>query len=160
MASIGGLFLFVLVGCGPNKPYPEYRPSALELEWDEYHRAELDGRTEEAEVGYNGMCSNDPPYPRACYDLSRMLFDVGRKEEARRASAVFIERFPDDGLAPSAAKRLARSYVEQQQWQEGISQLETLVVSCKDTDVHDSLLYQIAKMYSQSGNLEKDLEQV
>ena len=156
------LFAFTVAGLalsGCLRPeYVQYTPSLMETEWDRYHQAEVDGQNHVSEAGYRDMCERDPSYPRACYDLSRLLFSVGRVDEARGESVRFIKGFPDDAMGPTAAKRLAASYAETRQWDEGRAALEALAEQVKGTDVYDSVLYRLGDLLRKAGRFSDEAQ--
>ncbi len=148
-----------LIGCGhlpPHGAYTPRRPPPEELRWEELHRAERAGRLEEALRGYREMCSAQEPYPRACYDCTRVMFELGPLEAARRRSAEFLARFPDEALAPAAARRLARSYVETGEIDRGVAEIERLVEETEGGEVDDSLIYELARLHREAGRREAE----
>lgn len=143
-------------GCGGgyvSSPYQPHVPTAEEAEWDRYHAAEEEGSADEALAGYDEMCRRRPPYPRACYDLSRLLFELERFAEAREASTSFIVEYPEHALAPTAAKRLGRHYAEAGRIAEGVAALTDLARTVDGTDAEDSVRYEIARLHRAAGDL-------
>lgn len=150
------LVLYGACGCGGgyvSSPYEPHVPTAEEAEWDRLHAAEEAGNPDEALAGFDAMCRRRPPYPRACYDRSRLLFELGRHAEAREASVSYITGFPDHALAPTAAKRLGRHYAESGRVAEGVSALTDLARAVDGTDAEDSVRYEIARLHRAAGDL-------
>ncbi len=157
---VGGLLVLIwllsgMSGCGP-KHYPKYTPSPDEIEWNAHHTAEREERFEEARAGYQEMCSREPAYIRACYDIARLDFDRGETAEGRRSAVDFIRRFPDDGLAPVAAKRIARSHIKSGELKTGIEVLEELRVAVSQSDVHDTVLYHLSILQGRAGRVDDE----
>ncbi|MFO8071616.1 MAG: tetratricopeptide repeat protein [Polyangia bacterium] len=150
-----------LIGCGhlpPHGAYTPRRPPAEELRWEELHRAERAGRLEEALRGYSEMCSAPEPYSRACYDSTRVMFELGPLEAARRRTAEFLLRFPDEALAPAAARRLARSYVRSGEIDRGVEEIGRLIGKTEGGEVNDSLIYELARLHREAGRREAEAE--
>jgi len=143
--------------CGPATPYrpPGFTPE--ELEWERYHDAQREGRLDEAADGFAAMCDREDPYPRACYDRARVLEEAGRLEEAVEAAARFVRDHPRNGLAPSAATRIARIHRDLETPKEGIARLEELAADLEGTDVWDSVVYEVARMFREDGDADGEL---
>lgn len=155
--------LAATVGCGGgyrSTPYEPSTPDPQKAEWDRYHAAERDGRTDEALAGYEAMCRRDAPYPRACYDLSRLLFELERRAEAREATVAFVTRFPESALAPTAVKRLGRHYADSGRLEEGVAELHGMARQVAGTDVEDSVIYEIARLHRKAGQLEAEAREL
>jgi TolA-binding protein len=160
---VAALILFSLCGCGGgfrDTPYEPSQPTAEEAEWEGVHAAERDGKLEEALAGYSAMCDRDSPYPRACYDLSRLLFELERFAEARDASIAFVSRFPDHALVQPAVKRLGRHFAETARTDEGAAELERLAAAVAGTDAEDSVIYEIARLHRGAGLLEAEAREL
>jgi TolA-binding protein len=152
-----------LCGCGGGyrpKPHEPYEPTDEEAEWDRHHQAEKDGRFDEALAGYDAMCRRDEPYPRACYDLSRLLFELERFAEARAAALAFVGRFPDNALVQPAAKRLGRHYAEAARIDEGVTELGRLASKVAGSDAEDTVIYQIARLHREAGRLDAEAREL
>jgi tetratricopeptide (TPR) repeat protein len=154
--GIIGSSLIVVSGCGPSKPYPAYVPSPKETRRDEFRMAEKEGRVDEAEAGYREMCSATPPFVRACYDLSRLLLEIKRVNDGRKATVEFVTRFSDSGLASVAIKRFSASYRAGGDQEGGVVALQKLESRVQETQIHDSLLYQIAALAGEAGKPETE----
>jgi len=153
----------IFCGCGggyQSKPYQPSTPSAEEVEWDRYHAAEKAGRADEALAGYEGMCQHEPTYPRACYDVSRLLFELERYTEAVDATIGFVTRFPDNPLVQPAVKRLGRYFADNSQVDHGTTTFEQLALAVKDSDAEDSVIYEIARLYRGAGRLDDEAREL
>ncbi len=142
------LMVVLLVGCRPKGEVinPHYTPTPEEQTWDRHHQAEMDERFDEALSGYLSMCGQEPPYVRACYDYARLHFDMARVTEGREIMTRTLTRFPNDGLAQSGVKRIARSYLDEDDVGGGVAALEKLAVAVEDTELHDTVLFEIARL--------------
>ncbi len=146
------LVLAMVFGCsGAAARRASVEITAWQVEWEQYHEAETDDRFEAALAGYQSMCERRPPYPRACYDRSRLLFALERDSQAVERSLDFVRRFADHALAPTAIKRLARHYAGGDAIDQGIRTLSGLTVELDETPVCDSILYQLAWLQRHDG---------
>jgi tetratricopeptide (TPR) repeat protein len=152
------VFLLAVVasGCSAASSNAPYTSPAVQAEWDKYQAAEADHRFDAAIQGFRSLCNRPEPYPRACYDLSRLLFELKRKREAVGAAVSYIRRFPSDALAPSAVKMLARSYDDLGAWEDGAAALSSLAAQVRGTDVHDSVLYNLAWLEGRGGRIDDE----
>jgi tetratricopeptide (TPR) repeat protein len=145
------------IGCSSARPGPApYAPTPEETEWERCRAFEKQADFDKADACLSEMCGENPPYVRACYDRSRMLFEIDRGDSAREAAAEFIESFPDDALAPTAVKRLGRSYADKEEWEQGFSMFEKLEKSTKGTEVCDSVLYTYAELLGKAGRVAEE----
>lgn len=142
------LAVALLVGCRPrgNMTNPRYQPTQEEAAWDRHHRAEMDDRFDEALTGYLAMCRDAPPFVRACYDYARLHFDLDRVAEGRDIMSKTLSRYPGDGLAQSGVKRIARSYLDEDNVPGGVAALEKLAKDLRGTEIHDTILFEIARL--------------
>jgi tetratricopeptide (TPR) repeat protein len=142
-----GLLLLILggVACRPSAP-PVYVPTEEETARERAKAAEDVSDFEAALRGYTALCEQDPPYVRACFDRVRVLFKARPVAEARRETVALIERFTDDGLTQSAVKRLAGSYSGANAHGDGIDAMTVLGERVKGTDIHDTVLFAVAKL--------------
>lgn len=138
----------------PACRHAQIAASPQEIAWEAHHAEEEAGRLDGAIAGYREMCEAGKPYPRACYDEARALFDAGRTAEARAAAQEFIAGHPSNALAPVAAKRLSRSYAEEGEAAVGVAALGELARRTAGKDVWDSIQYEIARLHRSLGDRE------
>ncbi|MCP4601818.1 MAG: tetratricopeptide repeat protein [Proteobacteria bacterium] len=150
--SVGAIHVIAIfmINCGGGTHTP-YSPTPDEAELDQCLLSEKTNRHHEAEACYSAMCEREPPYQRACYDLSRLLFEIGRSNEAQKKTSEFVLRFPEHALAPVAVKRLARTWAKGGEWDRGIDALEDLAEKTVKSDVHDSVLFHMAELQRKAG---------
>jgi tetratricopeptide (TPR) repeat protein len=154
------LLVLLATGCGSGYQAPAYEPSTPtpeEAEWDRLHALEEAGSSDEALAGYERLCGGDPAYPRACYDLSRLLFELERYDEARQASLAFVTRFPEHALVQPAVKRLSRHFAEQPRIAAGVGVLTDLAAGVKGTDAEDTVIYEIARLHREAGDTDAEV---
>jgi hypothetical protein len=153
--ALGALLAALSGACGAAVEETEYfpsTPSPAEAEWERYHALERAGGFDEALAGYRAMCEGTPPYERACYDLSRLLFELDRHAEGRAATASFLTGFPENPLAQPAVKRLSRHHVDSGTVPAGIGVLGELADAVRGSDAEDSIRYQLARLHREAGH--------
>ncbi len=138
--------LFV-VSCRPHAPNVPDPRSPEEKAWDAAHDLENAHRPLEARAAYQRMCARKPPVVRACFDYARLMFETASPKEARAVAIWTISHFPDEGLAVSMVKQLARSYADNGEIPPGIRDLSSLEEALRTNAIDDSLLYEIARLY-------------
>lgn len=144
------------IGCSGAGPGALRDSPQLRAEWEQYREAESEDRFDAAEKGYASLCHRPQPFARACYDLSRLLFELRRDREAVQAAVSYVRRFPDDALAPAAIKKVARSFDDRGAWKDGTATLSDLAGAVRGTDVYDSMLYQTAWLQQRAGLPEEE----
>jgi tetratricopeptide (TPR) repeat protein len=146
------LALSTAIGCGPAAKYepPGFTPA--EAEWEAHHAEERAGDLAAAAEGYRAQCADDPKFPRACYDLARVLFEMDRTAEARAATTDFAVAHHENALAPVAVKRLSASYADAGEADSGVTALEELAARTAGTDVWDSIVFEIARLHRKRGD--------
>ena len=146
------LFLSVVsCACRPTAP-ARYVPTVDEAAWEAAHDAENLSDREAALRGYTRLCERPEPYVRACLDSVRLRFKLRPIEEARLSAIEFITRFPDEGYAQSAVKRLARSFSKNDEYEEGFSTLTALSDKVRKTEIRDTVLYETARLARKFGD--------
>jgi hypothetical protein len=148
------LLAFVATDCGGHRRRGNHVHDAEEAEWDIHHEAQQAGRIDEALAGYRGMCQRTPAYARACFDYARLSFEVEPLREAREITRKTILQFPNDALCQSAVKRLRRSYRDE--LDTGIRELGSLAKETEGKGVHDTVLFEVARLARSADDPEQE----
>ena len=153
-ARLGILFglLVLCVACRPHAPKVADPRSPDERAWDAVHTLEGEENLEAAAAGYRGLCEQQPPYVRACFDLARVLYRLRSPEAAREVSVRTLLKYSEEGFAPSLVKRLAQSLRDTGEWDAGIAELEKLAEQLKDSEIFDTILFAAARLARDGGD--------
>jgi tetratricopeptide (TPR) repeat protein len=148
------MLAFVAMDCGGHRRRADHVHDDEEAKWDIHHEAERAGRIEEALAGYWAMCQRTPAFVRACFDYARLTFEVEPIREARKITRKTILRFPNDALCQSAVKRLRRSYRDE--LDAGIRELGRLAKETEGKGVHDTVLFEVARLARSADDPERE----
>lgn len=142
--------------CGGSRIQTPYKVPALTLQeqrWETAHQQERNGKMVKALHGYKELCEDKESYMRACYDVCRLLFDEQQHEQARKCAVQYIEHYPESTFASISGKKLASSYAQNDEHAVGVSVLMTLSRQCQKSDVWDSLIFEVARLYRSLDNV-------
>ncbi|MBN2715818.1 MAG: tetratricopeptide repeat protein [Deltaproteobacteria bacterium] len=144
----------MLLACGAPASNTEYRPprpSRVEQQWQVAHQLEKSGEQEAAVAKYSALCHGMSQYSRACYDACRVIFEIPDEKRGRACAKQFIIKYPNDGLAPTLVGTVANSFKNSGGHEMGAVWLSELARQVEQSDVWDSIHYERAKIFRDSG---------
>lgn len=144
-----GLFL----GCGARQTSDSQGAARLEAEWERCKQNEKLKNAQWVESCYGRLCDSPAPdsLPKACLSRVKWLFKNEEDAKARDLSVKFIEQHSNSAHAQSAVKKLTSSFLIQEQAAEGVNVLQNLARKVKDSEVHDTVLFALARLYRELG---------
>jgi|GEM_PF-5371265 len=154
------VLLLCALGCGPTWPaaYQPYAPSDAEQQWDRAFALERAGETNAAAAAFDALCQQESPYVRACYDRVRVSFSFEDLPTAHARAEAFVLQHPEHALAPSAVDWMLEGAHTSDERLALIARLQTLAGNVQGTDVWDSILYRIARLFAQLHDAERERE--
>ncbi len=154
--TITFLLMMILNCCRPSAVSLIDPRSPNEKAWDSAYEHERSGKVDSARIGYRSLCQKDMPYVRACFDYARISYITESSAQARSISFQTLYKYPNEGLSQSLVKRIAQSFIDDDEGQRGIDELNRLAEKLNKTEIYDTLIYEAAKLCHFIGRFEQE----